>query len=143
MKNLPKVVTFPQFPSVTAYDDDCEEEVDVFIRDIAAQYLRMFASVFGANKTFGLRDKDGKFYIGNKDANINENNIIFGDRKYAGTPGLWELVVATTLNDKIFTNGDYDNYAEIMHLTNSLRRNNDESETKPKAMKSWKWKHIL
>ena len=45
--------------------------------------------------------------------------------------------------DQIFTNGDYDNYAEIMHSTNALRRNNDESETKPKANKSWKWKHIL
>ena len=30
-----------------------------------------------------------------------------------------------------------------MHSTNVLRRNNDESETKPKANKSWKWKHIL
>ena len=30
-----------------------------------------------------------------------------------------------------------------MHSTNTLRRNNDESETKPKANKSWKWKHIL
>ena len=30
-----------------------------------------------------------------------------------------------------------------MHLTNALRRNNDESETKPKANKSWEWKHIL
>ena len=30
-----------------------------------------------------------------------------------------------------------------MHLTNALRRNNDESEKKPKANKSWKWKHIL
>ena len=30
-----------------------------------------------------------------------------------------------------------------MHSTNSLRRNNDESETKPKANKSWKWRHIL
>ena len=53
-------------------------------------------------------------------------------------PGLWELLVATTPDDKIFTNGDYDNYAEIIHLTNALRRNNDESETKPKANKSWK-----
>ena len=41
---------------------------------------------------------------------------------------------------KIFTN---DNYAEIMHSTNSLRRNNNESETKPKANKSWKWKYIV
>ena len=46
-------------------------------------------------------------------------------------------------DDNIFTNGDYDNYAEIMHSTNVLRRKNDESETKPKANKSWKWKHIL
>ena len=30
-----------------------------------------------------------------------------------------------------------------MHLTNALRRNNDESETKPKANKSWKCQHIL
>ena len=51
--------------------------------------------------------------------------------------------MATTPDDKIFTNGDYDNYAAIMHSTNALRRNNDESETKPKANKSWKWKHIL
>ena len=30
-----------------------------------------------------------------------------------------------------------------MHSTNALRRNNDERETKPKANKSWKWRHIL
>ena len=30
-----------------------------------------------------------------------------------------------------------------MHSTNTLRSNNDESEIKPKAKKSWKWKHIL
>ena len=52
---------------------------------------------------------------------------------------LWELIVARSPDDKIFTNEDYDNYAEIMHSTNALRRNNDESETKPKANKSLKW----
>ena len=39
MKNLPKAVTFPHFPSITADDDDGEEEEDVFIGDIAEQYL--------------------------------------------------------------------------------------------------------
>ena len=53
MKNLPKAVTFPQFPSMTAYDDDGEKEVDVFIGDIAEQYLRMFASKSGTDKTYG------------------------------------------------------------------------------------------
>ena len=82
MKKLPKAITFPQFPSITAYDDDdCEEEEDVFIGDIAKQYLRKFATVSGADKTFGLRDKDDKFYIGNKKAKIKENNIIVGNNE--------------------------------------------------------------
>ena len=133
MKYLPKSVTFPQFPSIAAYDDDDEEQLGVFIEDIAEQFLRKFASASGANKTFGLRDNDGKFYIGNKEANIKENNITVGDREYADTPGLSELILVTTPDDKIFINGDYDTDAEIMHSTNALRRNNDESETKPRA----------
>ena len=65
MKNLPKAITFPQFPSITADDDDddSEEEEDLFIGDIAEQYLRKFATVSGADKTFGFRDMDGRFYI--------------------------------------------------------------------------------
>ena len=117
---------------------DGEEEKDAVIGDIAERYLQKFASTSGTDKTFGLRDKEGKFYIWNKAAKIKENNIIIGDKEYAGTPGLWELIVATTPDDKIFTNGDYDNYAEIMHSTNALRRKNDESGTKPKDNKSWK-----
>ena len=68
MKNLPKAITFAQFSSTTAYDDDGEEEEDVLIGDIAEHYLRKFASKSGTDRTFGLRDKDGKFCIGNKEA---------------------------------------------------------------------------
>ena len=99
--------------------------MNVFIGDIAEQYLRKFVSVSGADKTFGLWDKVSKLYIGNKEAKIKENNIIVGDKEYVGMPGLWELIVATTPDDKIFINGDYD---EIMYSANSIRRNNDESE---------------
>ena len=106
MKNLSKAIIFPQFPSITAYDDDNgEEEEDVFIGDIPEQYLRKFATVSGADNTFGLWDKDGKFFIGNKEAKIKENNIIVGNKEYAGTPGLWELIVKRSPDDKIFTNG--------------------------------------
>ena len=71
MKNLPKAITFSQFQSIAAYDDDGIEEVDVFLRDIAEQYLRKFASESGADNTFGLRDKDLTFYIGKKEAKLN------------------------------------------------------------------------
>ena len=73
MKNLPKAKTFPQFSSITAYDDDIEEEEDVFIGDIAEQYLRKFAFKSSTDNTFRLRDKDGKFDIGNKEAKIKKN----------------------------------------------------------------------
>ena len=53
MKNLPKTIIFSQFPSIAAYDDDDgEEEEDVCIGDIDEQYLRMFATMSGADKTF-------------------------------------------------------------------------------------------
>ena len=67
--------------------------------------IRQFATVSGADKTFGLWDKDGKFYIENKKAKIKENNIIVGNKEYAGTSGLWELIVVRSPDDKIFTNG--------------------------------------
>ena len=35
IKNLQKAITFPQFPSITAYDEE-----NVFIGDIAEQYSR-------------------------------------------------------------------------------------------------------
>ena len=70
IKNSPTAITLPQFPSITAYDDDDVAEEDVFIDDIAEQFLRKFATMSGADKTCGLRDKHGKFYIGNKEAKI-------------------------------------------------------------------------
>ena len=75
---------------------------------------------------------------------MKENNIIVGNKEYTGTPGQWELIVARSPDDKILTNGNYDNYAEIMYSKkNALRRNNNQSESKPKANKSWKWKQKL
>ena len=84
--------------------------MDVFIGDIAEKYLRKFASVSGTDKTFGLRMRKVNFTLG-AGKQKKEKNIIVGDKEYVGTPGLWELIVATTPDDKIFTNGDYDNYA--------------------------------
>ena len=69
--------------------------------DIAEEYLRKFATVSSADKTFGLRNKDGRFYIGNKEAKIMENNIIVGNEEYTGTPGLWKRIVARSPDDKI------------------------------------------
>ena len=63
MNNLPKAIAFPRFQSITAYSDDGEEEGESSIGDIAEQYLRKLVSASGTDKTFGLRDEDGKFYF--------------------------------------------------------------------------------
>ena len=70
---------------------------------------------------FGIRMASSTFKT--RKQKINENNIIVRDKEYGGTPELCELVMATTTDDTIFINGDYDNYAEIMHSANALRRN--------------------
>ena len=54
--------------------------------NITEQYMRKFVSTSGTDKTFGLRDKYGKFYIGSKEAKIKENNIIVCEKEYADTP---------------------------------------------------------
>ena len=76
----------------------------------------------GADKTFGLRDNVAKFNIENKEAKIKENNIITGDWEYVCTFGLWELILATTPNDKICTNGDYDNQHSILCRNNAFNK---------------------
>ena len=66
MKNLPRVITFPQFPSIRAYDNDGEEEVDEFIGDIAEQYLRKFASASGTDKTLNCGIRMVSFTLGTR-----------------------------------------------------------------------------
>ena len=67
--------------------------------------MRKCATVSDADKTFELRDKDGKFYIGNKEAKIKENNIIVRNKQYTGTAELWELIVARSPDDKLSSMG--------------------------------------
>ena len=66
MKNIQKVITFPQFPTSTAYDDDGEEEEDVLIGDIAEQYLRKFTSKYGTVKTLDCGIRMASFTLGTR-----------------------------------------------------------------------------
>ena len=142
---IKKAITFPQFPSIMAQEvsDDDDHQGTMHIRDIAEKYLRKFASTSGADKIFELHDKNGKYFIGNKETRIKENNFIVGGKAYKSTPGPLKQMVSTEPNDSICTPGGYDNYGEIMLKSNTLYRNNGDNETRPKANKRWKWRHIL
>ena len=64
---LSKAITFSQFPCIAAYDDDDgKEEEDVFIGDIVEQYLRRFATMSEADKSFGLQIRMVSFTLGTR-----------------------------------------------------------------------------
>ena len=105
------------------------------------KHPRKFTTKDGADRTYGLYDKVGKFYIGNKLAIIIDNDLVVGKDEYEGTPGLWELIVSKEPKD--FTEEDYDNYAKLIVKTNTLRAGNDPESKKPNSSKSYKWNTIL
>ena len=148
LKDLPAAITFPQLQAIAGPPAEEEEEEDLdtsglYIGEIAEQYLRQFASRQEVDKTFGLYDKDGEFYIGNSPITISDNNITVRGREYVGTPGLWELLIMREPDDSIYTDEDKSNYAEILHETSAMKHGNDPKSKKPKASRGFKYKTII
>jgi hypothetical protein len=112
--------------------------------EIATAYFKLFTTkTKDADTTYGIYDKGGRFYIGDTEVGIDGDDIIVGDRVYEGTPGLWELIVSKTPNDNIYTLSDKEKYIDILLSTNTLKRNNDPHETRPKSSRSAKWANLL
>ena len=91
--------------------------------------------------TYGIYAKDGKFKIGNKEVNIEDNDIKVDDITFEGTKGFWELV--TSKNPKIYNDEDLDKYQRLVILTNTAYQNNNPNQNKPKSSVSNKWKKII
>lgn len=140
-----KAISFPKYPSIQAYDDaDAPDTGILYLGDIATQYLRQFALMQKTNKSYGIYDKDGQFYIGNTPVEINDNNIKIGAHKeYRGTPGLWELLVMDKPDQDIISSEDLRNYSEILIKTSAIRQKNNPNSSRPKASRSEKWTKII
>ena len=138
IENIPNIITFPAYPSIRA----SEKEIQTF-GEVATNTLRKFATKDEADTTYGIYDKDGKFYIGNKLAIIVDNDLVVGRDEYEGTPGLWELIMSKNPDPKNFTEEDYENYAKLMLKTNALRVDNNPENKRPRSSKSYKWNTIL
>ena len=96
------------------------------------------------DETFGISKKGRDHYIGKTHVIIKNNNIFLPkyNETFEGTPGLWELI--TSKNPQNFTDKDYDNYEDLMIITNALHRNDDENNPHPKGNhRSYKWLNIL
>ena len=141
IQNLPQAITFPAYPSIQASKKLLEGEDTQYIGKITGKYLSKFTTKDETDTTYGLYDKAGKFYIGNKLAIIDDNDLVVGKDEYEGMPGLWELIVSK--EPKNITNEDYDNYAKLMIKTNALHCGNNPENKRLKSSKSYKWMGLL
>ena len=93
--------------------------------------------------TFGLYAQNGKFKIGSKEVNIEDNDIKVDDIIFEGTPGFWELVTSKDPNPENYTEEDLDKYNRLVILTNTAYQGNNPNNNKAKSSKSPKWKNII
>ena len=124
------------------------------VGEVAKHYLKMYTSNTISNKnqmdkSFGVKLKQGEFFIGREQIMINNDDIIIGDKLFRGTRGQWELITKLEPDATLYNDEDYKNYREILIDTNAI--GSDSNPNKPKASrgeKYWKmikplWKEIV
>ena len=136
IESMPKAIIFPAYPSIELSKKDILQ-----LGPTAVSALKRFLTKEGADKTFGIYDKDGKFYIGNKEVGIKDNNIIVDNEEYQGTAGLWELVVSKNPNRDIYNPIDHENYRKLLIQTNAMQ--SVKNPNIPKSNKGAKWKNVV
>ncbi|XP_065682256.1 uncharacterized protein LOC136095491 [Hydra vulgaris] len=67
------------------------------------------------------------------------NDITIEDKKYIGTPGLWEIIVKS--HPDRYTNDDRNKYKEILNQTDAIR--SDLNPTKPRSSRSYKYTNVI
>ena len=122
-----------------ATEEEEEEDDEELVGEIAYEFLNKPFS----DKTFGIRKEKGHHFIGNQHVIVKDNDIIISENgeKFKGTHGLWNLLMSK--NPKNFTDKDYDDYEDLMIMTNALHRNNDKDNPHPKGSGSTKWRKLL
>ena len=132
IENIPNIITFPAYPSIQASKKPLEGKDTQYIGGLAKKYLRKFTKKDDTDRTSGLYDMNGEFYIGNKPVGIKNNNIIVdGKEEYEGTPGLWELIVSKNPDNTIYNDEDKAKYKKLMIKTNPLYRKYNPETNRP------------
>ena len=96
-----------------------EPPLPINIGRIADQFMRALLGKRG-DHTFGLKDEDGQFFLGDAEVGIDGNDLIIGDKRYHRTPGLWYLIAVKKTADGFATEEDKDKYLDIIDKTNAL-----------------------
>ena len=136
IEELPTKLFRKVFPSIELKPNDIMN-----LGPLAVNALLQAFTKKNIDLSFGLYTQEGKFKIGNKEVNIEDNNIKVDDIIFEGTPGFWELV--TSKNPENYTKEDLEKYRQLLLLTNTIYRGNNPDNNNPKSSKSSKWKNII
>ncbi|XP_072757503.1 uncharacterized protein [Anoplolepis gracilipes] len=92
---------------------------------------------------YGVKFSDEGMMLGDKHFEVDKNdNIIINGVKYAGTPGLYELIFKRIPDDAVYTENDMHKYKSILLATNTHRR--DSNVHNPVlGNKGYKYKYII
>lgn len=94
------------------------------------------------DKKYGIRHDAiaEKFYIGDSQINIDGPDLVVQNKRYKGTPGLYELLFKKVPQN--FTTADEKNYQQIIKKTNAFHRDYNPSK-QVRGSKLEKYKKIV
>ena len=136
IEELPTKLFRKVFPSIELKVDDI-----INLGPLAVNALLQAFTKKNIDLAFGLYAQEGKFKIGNKEVNIEDNDIKVDDTIIEGTPGFWELV--TSKNPENYEPKDLEKYQQLVILTNTAYQGNDPKNNKAKSSRSPKWRNII
>jgi len=114
---------------------------------LGQEYIGDFLSG-GKNKTidtvYGVRlDKDGIMMLGSKKFDVDSSDhIIIDGVRYAGTPGLYELIFKRVPDYDVYTEDDKRKYKSILLTTNAHRRNYTE-HSHLRSNRGYKYRYVI
>ena len=88
-----------------------------------------------------IKDPNGEYKGNRKILTIGYNNIFVDDKKFTGTPGLWELIMEE--KPKKYTKDDLDKYGDLLFKTNAIYQNFNPKSSYPRSSDGYKWTNIL
>ncbi|XP_067214604.1 uncharacterized protein [Linepithema humile] len=97
----------------------------------------------GIDNVYGVYFNDAGTFLGDKTFDIDkDDNVIVDGVKYAGTPGLFELIFKRLPDDTLCTEADKQKYKSILLSTNAHRRGHN-AHLPVLGNKGYKYKHII
>lgn len=105
-------------------------------------FLRLIQGGKTIDCNYGVRVENDSWMIGDKEIEIDDNDLIIDGVRYLGTPGLYELIFMNIPNEYIYSKEDLDAYAQILIATKA-HRTNYSADGRIKSNRGIKYKSII